>query len=242
MADETGKTGKDNLPGTGQPPPGGSGTPPKAPKETFTRAEHEKDINDVKREEGRKRAEAERQRDAKAAALTEAEGKLATMSTTLEQLQDRVDGLEHQGLGDTPEGVKALRVLNEAKELQKKNIKERDDLTKERATHAEEVRLAQETRLETTIWEIAGEFKANPEKLKELCLEFKLTTEEQIRKQAEAIAGSGTSAQGADAGKKAGATAGFHPDSTKGAGGREDLSGLSADDHIKRGLEEARKK
>lgn len=54
-------------------------------------------------------------------------------------------------------------------------------------------------------------------KLKALCQEFKLTTEEQIRRQAQAIAGSAGSGQGAG-GAKPGATSGLHVDSAKGGG------------------------
>ena len=236
MLHETGETAQHAPPEfpPAQSPGGESGTTQAKPPETYTRAEYEK-IRNAMAEQGRKVKVIETERDTRATLLAEAEAKLTTVNTQLEQHQERLDELERAGLSDSPEGVKLLQERQALRKKERDFQKERDDFAKEKATHAEELRIVKEDRFERQVIEAAYELKADAVKLKALCQEFKLTTEEQIRKQAEAIAGSGASAQDAG-GNKPGATAGLHVDSARGAGATKDLSTLSPDELIRAGL------
>ena len=245
--DKINESTQDPLPGKGLA--SGSGDeitshPPAPPKETYSRAEHEAEINkvsDVMAEQGRKLKTLETDRDTKAGLLTQAEERLTTVSANLEKLQDRLDELEEKGLSGSPEGLSLLEQRRLLRKQQREHQTSVDAFAKEKSTHAEELRIAKEDRFERQVIEAAYESKVDAVKLKALCQEFKLTTEEQIRKQAQAIVGSAGSGQGAG-GVKPGDTSSLHVDSAKGAGGGKDFSKLSPDELIKEGLSKQRNK
>lgn len=170
--DKINESTQDPLPGKGLA--SGSGDeitshPPAPPKETYSRAEHEAEINkvsDVMAEQGRKLKTLETDRDTKAGLLTQAEERLTTVSANLEKLQDRLDELERQGLSSSPEGVKLLQERQTLRKKEKDLQKKSDDFEKEKSTYTEELRIAKEDRFERQVIEVAYELKVDAGKAK----------------------------------------------------------------------------
>ena len=179
------------------PPSGKEEITPKETPQTYTQDQVDKTVDAALTKAGR---------DAKSFELKEKS--LTERGEQLEQWRKDKEAAELEALKDNPE---ALDFYKERKTLKQ----EKADLAKEKAEHAEEIRIAKETQQESAIREIATEHKVDPVKLKNLSTKFNIEGKEQLAELAEEIASGKT------------ADPSFDVDSGKTTGGKKDLSGMS---------------
>jgi len=165
------------------PSPEEEGTP-EPPKESFTRAEHEKAINDLKREHGREVKTLTDERDTATAALTTSKAKVDKVNEKLDKVQTQLDDLEEAKASGSEAGIDYIQKRKELRTREKELQTERDTLDADVETHAEEVRVGKQAKWEREIFAVATEFDIDVEDLEEA----KPTTVEQAKSFAKIIA------------------------------------------------------
>jgi len=206
--DETKETQKDSLP-QGKAPVGSEGTTPKVEPQTYTQDQLSAAVQNALIKAGRDAKSFE----LKGQSLTEREAKVKAW----EEQQERA---QLEAIKNNPE---ALDLHKQRKTLRE----ERATLEKEKLEHAEEIRIARETKREIAIWEIAQKHNADPVKLKELNVEDM----GQLEKIAEAL---GKPQEPKEPSQ--------HIDSGLTTGAKKSLSSLTADEKLAKGFADLKKK
>uniref|UniRef100_A0A6M3J3R1 Scaffolding protein n=4 Tax=viral metagenome TaxID=1070528 RepID=A0A6M3J3R1_9ZZZZ len=133
---------------------------------------------------GRVKKELEKERDEAKTEAAKLKSELEDNAEDIKQLEAKLDDIT----SDDPKRFDVVKELREARELKRTLKQATDDLAAEVKTHEETVRLAKDTMLEISIWEIATEYTGgDPVKLKDLCSTFNATSEEQVRKVADTM-------------------------------------------------------
>lgn len=158
-------------------------SPEEEPK-IYTQKQADALVHAVKSESGREKASLEKQVTELTGKLKAKDDEISDVNEEIKKLEDRVDGLTK----DDPEKFEAVKELRAAREERRQLKTDRRTLEDEKTTHAEQVKVANETMREINIWEISSEFQdADPVKLKGLCDSVGVNSVEQIRQVAETI-------------------------------------------------------
>jgi uncharacterized protein YjcR len=213
MTDETKGNGQDTS-RKGDSSGGSKGSTSKA---AFTEEQVQKAVNDALAKAGRtaKGFEAREQ------AIRDAEARI-------EEANRQREEAEVESLKDDPEGLKALKAKQSIQKAQADLKKEKADFEKEKLANAERLSRADELELEVNVWKAANAKGVDAEVLKEKCIRYKITSEEDISDLADTLAES-----------KKPSTAELHEDSSKGSGGGgkltvDEAEKISMDDYAAR--------
>ncbi len=235
--DETNKTNEGTPQTTGQSSQGGSGnTPTKETPRTYTETEAQKMVSDALAAKGREHKTAldaiTKERDTFKTQIDSITGELESLKSEREELEASVDQLSV----NDPDKKKLTAALKENAEAARKLKADRLDLEADKQTHAEEVQMAKETRLEADCWEVAGEYEGGDAvKLKTLATLAKTTTREEVTALAATIWAKKASTEKVLSGA---------PDSgaTSGGSGIMDYNKLTPEEKIDYGLKHPPKK
>jgi len=205
--------------------------------ETYTREQIQKFVSDALAEQGRKhKSEFEpvaKERDTYKSQLQAKENELAGLSDERGELQKRIDELS----SNDPEVFNLVKKDRELRERERQLKTGVQELEAEKQSHAERIKLADDTLREISIFEIASKYDGgNPVKLKDLCDTFGAKSEEQIIKVAENLWAKKLETPTTEE------TQPIKPYSGVTSGGGIDINALSPDEKIKYALEHSKKK
>ncbi len=218
---------------------------PEPPKESFTRAEHETAINDLKREHGREVKTLTGERDEATTALATSKTKLDKVNTKLDTVQTQLEQLEEVKASGSEAGIDYIQKRKELRTAEKELQTERDALDEDVTTHAEEVRVGKQAKWEREIFAVATEFDIDVEDLEEA----KPTSVEQAKSFAKIIAKkkpkSGRKSKAGETPTEEEETPEFEPDSAKTTGGKGKLTAEGVEkmpiDSVAKALDKATK-
>jgi len=214
MPDETKETQKDSLP-QGKAPVGSEGTTPKVEPQTYTQDQLSAAVQNALIKAGRDAKSFE----LKGQSLTERE-------TKLKAWEEQQEHAQLEAIKNNPEALDLHK--------QKKTLKEeRAALEKEKLEHAEEIRIARETKREIEIWEVAQAKGVDPVKLKTLSTKFNIEGKERL----EELAGEVISGKPQEPKEPS-----QHIDSGMTTGAKKSLSSLTADEKLQKGFADLKKK
>jgi len=186
--------------------------------QTFTKEQVEKEISDRLATAGR----TAKQLEEKAKAFEAREQALRDREEKIVQKEKEAEEKELAG-AETDDDRMRIKAKYSLKAENRKLVDERAAFEKERAAHADELRVANDTKKEILIWDIAREAKVDAIYLKDVIEEFNLTTEEQFKAIAKRL-------------KLGVEKSPLRPDSGKTKGG-ENWRDLSADEKLRKGTQ-----
>ena len=135
-------------------------------------------------EAGRQRKAIEDERDQFKTKSESLETDVSDIQAERDKLQNDINELS----SDDPKKFDLIKRDKELRDAQRTLKKATDDLASNEKANAERVKVANDTLLEISIWEIATEYQTgDPVKLKNLCSTFGATSEEQIRQVADTL-------------------------------------------------------
>lgn len=159
--------------------------------ETLTREQAQKLLSDGNAKLGRElkavRAEAESYK----AAYSKLEGELNDTRTKLSDIQRRIDETEEEEARSSPDSLRLYQKEKQLRELEANLTDSKRKLDAEKQSHAAELSLAAESKIEMAIISAAVQHHLDIDRLKEKCQRLKLTTSEQISEMAETMSGQG---------------------------------------------------
>ncbi len=201
---EPNATQENKLQNYSEPTSDGDKVTSKELPETLTREEAQRLIHNaetaVGSKIGRELKAAKQEAEQYKSAHAKLEGELNQTREQMAAIQRRIDEAEEEEAKGSPE---SLKLYQRKKQLQEQEAKLRDEkrqIEKEKLEHAEELRIAQESRIEMTIISAAVDAHVDIERLKDKVKIYGLTTKEQIEDMAQTLASSATPAS--DNGKK----------------------------------------
>jgi len=196
--------------------PGGGGITPPEP-ETYTKEQLDMAIHQALSQAGRdaKSIEVTRQ------ALAQQKEALDKQLSEVQQWREEQDKAFLEANKDNPQ---AIDWYQKNKELQKQMA----DFNKRKLEYDADIQLAKDTKFEVTVWGIADKHKVNPDKLKELAIQFNLTTDEQINSLAENLKAVGVDKGGDDQKLKT--------VTSVARGASKDINSMSPDEKVNEGL------
>lgn len=163
----------------------GSTSTPERTKEEFDT------LNKTASDLGRENKELKGQLSLTQKQLTDYQALVSKKDAEIERLAAKRDDLEKRCdelSSDDPEKSNYVKKIREFVAKEDKISDDREKLDQDIKKYAERIKRAEDTLLTNTIKEITPEYKGgNPEKLKALCQQYNLTTEEEIRSLADNI-------------------------------------------------------
>jgi len=153
-------------------------------KPKYTQKQLDELVHMAKSEAGRERKAIEIVRDQFKSKVEKLETQITDIQTERDKLQSDIEELS----ADDPKKFDIIKRDKELREIQRNLQTKADEISEKEKASEEKVKLANDTLLEISIWEIAAEYKTgDPVKLKDLCSTFGATSEEQIRKVADTM-------------------------------------------------------
>lgn len=150
----------------------------------YTQKQLDELVHVAKSEAGRERKAIEIERDQFKSKVEKLETQITDIQTERDKLQSDIEELS----ADDPKKFDIIKRDKELREIQRNLQTKADEISEKEKASEEKVKLANDTLLEISIWEIAAEYKTgDPVKLKDLCSTFGATSEEQIRKVADTM-------------------------------------------------------
>ena len=141
-------------------------------------------IHMAKSEAGRDRKTLETERDQFKTKVEKLETDIGDIQSERDKLQVQIEELT----SDDPRKFDLVKRDKDLRDAQRQLKKATDDLSSQQKASEERVKLANDTLLEISIWEVAAEYQGgDPVKLKDLCSTFNATSDEQVRKVADTI-------------------------------------------------------
>jgi len=154
------------------------------PSKSYSEAELLAAVHAATSQLGRGMKELETENAALKRQVTLKEQELVENKTDVENLQSKLDAMS----SDDPARYDVVKELKGAREERARLRADRSALEEEKLTHADTVKVAQDTLREISIWEIAAEYQGgDPVKLKNLCDIFKASSQDQIRSAADGL-------------------------------------------------------
>jgi len=176
------------------------GTSKDTTPENLTREQAQKMVSDALAEQGRKLKAAKLEAEQYKTAHSKLEGELNQTREQMAAIQRRIDEAEEEEAKGSPESLKLYQSKKRLQEMEARLRDEKRQMEKDKLEHAEELRAAQESKVEMAIISAAIEAHVDIEKLKGKVKMYGLTTREQIDDMAQTLA-SGAGVSG-DNGKK----------------------------------------
>jgi len=166
---------------TGQPSAGGTGSTPTGTPRTYTEIEAQKMVSDALAVKGREHKTAldaiTKERDTFKTQVEGINTELASLKESSGELEQAIEQLS----GNDPEKKKLVALLKENSETARTLKAAKLELEADKLTHAEEIKMAKDTILETDAWDIASEYEGgDATKLKALAIKAKTTSKEDI--------------------------------------------------------------
>lgn len=165
MPDNQSQTGE-HTPGAGHPSPGAGKGSQQKPKESYTAAEHEKEINSIKREHGREVKTLNEKLNTATKDAESSNTRLKNLTTKFNTLQSQMDEFTAKQAGDSEQGINWLQKNKELREREEELEGRIDAHNAKEAQFEEDIKFAQATKFELGLWEVAQKAGISVEDLK----------------------------------------------------------------------------